>query len=458
MATPEKLPRPMVIAYAVPSIGIMWTQILFTNYFFKYSVDVLLVAPATIGWVLLVTRLWDAVSDPVVGFLTDATRSSAGRRRPWVFASAIPVALSGFLMWNPPVGLSQDLLVLWMFLAVLVWETAMTALFVPYMALGSEVSMNHHDRTRVAGYRHVFGGAGQLCVIGSVYLLTASESPRETAFWLLIGGGALAASLKMVGIWFVRENAVHAGRGSRHPLHAVRDVFSNPHLLRLVAIYFFEITSVAAIGLLASFVCQYVIGRAAFFPALLLVFQLSSYLSTPVVVTAARRFGKKTVWIGTVLVQAGGFAATFFIGTGDELYALACITVVGLGSAGGTVLGMSILADVVDYDEYRSGERKEALHYAAINIARKVSFASVTAFVGVAMEGIGFEPNADQTADALAGLSALFAGIPAVALVVSAGLLWSFGLTGEEHARVRAALDVRLVQANRDRLESSRPV
>ena len=82
----------------------------------------------------------------------------------------------------------------------------------------------------------------------------------------------------------------------------------------------------------------------------------------------------------------------------------------------------------------------------------------MTAFVGVAMEGIGFEPNADQTADALAGLSALFAGIPAVALVVSAGLLWSFGLTGEEHARVRAALDVRLAQANRDRLESSRPV
>ena len=66
----------MAIAFAVPSIGIMWTQILFTNYFFKFSVDVLLIAPATIGGILLATRLWDAISDPVVGFLTDRTKSA----------------------------------------------------------------------------------------------------------------------------------------------------------------------------------------------------------------------------------------------------------------------------------------------------------------------------------------------------------------------------------------------
>ncbi|MCH2170325.1 MFS transporter [Myxococcota bacterium] len=443
MSSEESLPRRMAMAYALPSAGLMWTQILFTNYFFKYSVDVLLIAPATIGTILLVTRLWDAVSDPAVGYLTDGTRSSAGRRRPWLLGSALPVALASLAMWSPPGSLSGTELMLWMFVAVALWETAMTTFFVPYMALGAEITMAHHDRTRIAGYRHILGGLGQFSVIGSVYLLTHAESPRDVAFWVVLVGGGVATSLMMGGVWFVRERASHRTRGARKPTGAFRDVIGNRHLRRLVTIYFFEISAVAAIGLLASFVCEYVVGNEGLFPLLLLVFQIASYVSTPLVVRLSRGLGKKRVWMACMSLQACGFAATAAAGAGDEFYLLACMALVGLGATGSMVLGMSIMADVVDYDELRSGERKEALHYAAINIARKVSFASVSALVGLAMESIGFEPNAHQTPETVAGLSALFAGIPAVALVVGIVLLVPFGLTESEHAKVRAELDAR---------------
>jgi len=433
----------MAIAYAIPSAGLMWTQILFTNYFFKYSVDVLLIAPATVGSILLVTRLWDAVSDPAVGYLTDATRSAAGRRRPWLLASALPVAIASFAMWNPPEALSNSELVLWMFIAVAIWETAMTTYFVPYMALGAEITMAHHDRTRVAGYRHILGGIGQLSVIASVYLLTHSESQRDVAFWVVLLGGALASSLMMGGICFVREPADHRSRRARHPLRAGRDIVANPHLRRLVFIYFFEVSGVAAIGLLGSFICQYVVGNPGLFAPMLLVQQSASYLSTPFLVRLSRRFGKKAVWIGAMALQASGFAATWSAGPGDEAFLLACMAVVGLGTSGSFVLGLSILADVADYDELHSGERKEALHYAAINISRKVSFAVVSALVGVAMESIGFQANAEQTPRTIEGLSALFAAIPALALGLAILLLASFRLTGAEHARLRETLDAR---------------
>jgi GPH family glycoside/pentoside/hexuronide:cation symporter len=104
---------------------------------------------------------------------------------------------------------------------------------------------------------------------------------------------------------------------------------------------------------------------------------------------------------------------------------------------------MSILADTVDFDDLQSGERKEALHYAAINIARKVSFASLTALVGVAMEWIGYVPNAEQTPEALLGLSTMFAGMPAALLLLAIVLLVGFGLTEDEHARIRVELDAR---------------
>jgi Na+/melibiose symporter-like transporter len=202
----------------------------------------------------------------MVGFLTDGTRSASGRRRPWILASTLPVALTTFFMWNPPRSLEGDALFWWMFVTIALWETAMTALYVPYIALGSEITMEHHDRTRIAGYRYVLGGIGQASVIASVFLLTNAESSdarRDVAFWLVSAGATVSTLLIAGGILRVRERPEHRERGARRPSRALRDVLRNRHLLRLVVIYFFEISSVAAIGLLLPFICEYVIGPPA---------------------------------------------------------------------------------------------------------------------------------------------------------------------------------------------------
>jgi len=436
----------MAFCYAIPAAGVAWTQLLFTNYIFKYSVDVLGIASATIGAILLLTRLWDAVSDPMVGYLSDRTQSRAGRRRPWLMASVVPVALTTYLMWNPPGALDADELFWWMFVTVALWETTMTALYVPYVALGSEITMAHHDRTRIAGYRHMFGGVGQACMLGSVYLLThagSTSEQREVAGWLIAVGATISAALIVGGTWGVRERPEHLARRARNPIRAVRDLLRNRHLAQLSFVYFFEISSVAAVALLAPFICEYVVGQAGLIVWVLGFYAAASFAATPLLVSRSRRIGKKKMWITTMVIQIVGFSATLFAGPGDAAYLIGCLVVVGLGSAGGLVLGMSILADTVDFGELQSGERKEALHYAAINIARKVSFASVSAVVGIAMQWIGYVPNVDQSSDTLWGMSALFAGIPVLALIISIVLLTRFRLDEAEHARVRDVLDAR---------------
>ncbi len=443
MVVHEKLTRSTAIAYAAPCASFMWIQLLYNNYILKYAVDVLLIPSATMGAILLATRLWDAVSDPLVAYLSDATRAEAGRRRPWILLGSLPVGLTTFALWNPPAALAGSLLVVWMVVAITLWETAMTTFSVPYFALGAEITMDHHDRTRIAGYRHVLGGLGALAATGSVYLLTSAAEPREVAFWLGLVGLPLAAGVVVVSIRRVHERPEHRLRGATHPLRAMTDVLHNVHLMWLAAIYFLEICGSAAIGVLAPFVAQYVIGSVVLFPVLLLAMQLTSYAATPLVVRLSRERGKKRVWSIALAVQAAGFLAMLGAGPGSSVLPIACFALLGLGVAGASVVGPSILADTVDYDEYRSGERKEALHYAAINITRKVAFGAMALLAGLALGWIGFEPNALQDADTEAALRRLFALVPAGALLLAIALLLFFRLDEAEHARIREALDRR---------------
>ncbi len=441
--TSQTLARRAAIAYALPSAGFMWLQLVYNHYVFKYAVDVLLIPSAVMGAILFGTRIWDAVSDPLVGYLTDGTRAASGRRRPWLLGSLGPVALATFLLWNPPGVLEGTLLVAWMLGAILLWETAMTSFSLPYYALGAEITMDHHDRTRVAGYRHVFGGFGQLAAIASVGMLTSAVAPRQTAFWLQLLGLPLVCGLMLVAILQLREPLEHRTRGARRSFGAFVDIVRNVHLMWLSAILFFEICGSAAIGVFAAFVCEYVIGSAGLFAVLLLAMQLASYAATPPVVKLSRRWGKKRAWAAAIVLQASGYLGMLGVGPGDAAWAIACFVLLGVGAAGASVAGLSIMADTVDYDEHRSGERKEAMHYSAINLTRKLAFGSMAMIGGLALGWIGFEPNAEQSADTLAALRRLFALLPGGAMLIALALLARFRLDEHEHARIRADLDAR---------------
>ncbi len=149
----EKLTTAIIWAYSAPRIAFGIMGILFATYLMKFSTDVLLIAPAVMGMLIAASRLWDAVSDPLVGYLSDNTRSRYGRRRIWMFYSAIPIGIGLIMMWSPPTGLVNLELVIWMGIALLVYETASTAFYVPHGALGVELTPNYHERTRLFGYK-----------------------------------------------------------------------------------------------------------------------------------------------------------------------------------------------------------------------------------------------------------------------------------------------------------------
>ncbi len=450
----ERLSRRVLWLYSLPRIGIGIMGILFATYLMKFATDVLLIAPAAMGTLIAASRLWDAVSDPMVGYLSDRTRSPMGRRRSWMFGAAVPMGLGLVLIWSPPAGLGAVGLVVWMGLALLVYETASTAFFIPHGALGVELTPSYHERTRLFGWGHMIGALGMVLGLASLQLMNTAEDKRSFAFGLSIVAGTVVAAIILWSTRRLPERADYQGRGGRGGLTPFADVFRNRHARLLLIVFGIETFGAASIGMLVPYLVEYVIPMRELMVPLLAAYIVPQFALTPLWIALARRFGKKRLWIFSMLLSATAFAGFFPIReTGPLIWILAF----ALGVAGGcgAVVAPSVKADVIDYDEFQSGERKEGAYLAIWNLVRKSS-ASLTAFVtGWALQISGFEPGVEQNEDAKLAIRALFSLLPASCYLVGTLLFARFAFNEREHAEVRAELEAR--RASRDRQSPPAP-
>ncbi|MDG2002229.1 MAG: glycoside-pentoside-hexuronide (GPH):cation symporter [Novosphingobium sp.] len=440
----ERLPLGALLAYGVPTAGASFIAFLLTLYIFKYATDVLLIAPAAMGLIFAVARIWDAISDPLVGYLSDRTQTRFGRRRPWLFGAVIPFALVPVMMWSPPEHLDGLWLIVWMTVAILAYETVLTIFFVPHLALGGELSMDRHERTRVFAFRQVAWSLGFFACVGAVYLLTTAEDKRAMAFILSGVGGLGAAGLILFGAIRLREHASHIGRGAASPLSAFKDVMSNPPARMLIFVFLIENLGIATLGIMAPYFMQYVIKAESAYSLMLLFHFVPSLLMIPVGVMLARRYGKRLVWGISMVISGISYGASIFAGEGDVVWVMFWVTGTGIAVGVASVVGPSLQADVIDYDEHRTGERKEGAYFALWNFVRKAATGITGALAGFALQMTGFEPNMEQTEGTLLSIRFLYAGVPAIAMLLGATLYFTrFRFDEADHLRIRAELNER---------------
>ena len=414
--------------------------ILVNIYLLKFATDVLLIAPATMGLLFGVTRLWDAGADPIVGFLTDRTRSRHGRRRPWILASSLPLAVTFAMLWAPPRALSGEPLLFWIAAALLLFYTAIAMLEVAHAALGAELTDAYHERTRVFGVRRVVFGLGTLAAVAALAAFDALPEPRRTGLVVGLCGGAFAFATTTWMVARVRERAEFQGRGSDHPLRAFADVWRNPHARVLLVVFMIQQLGVTSLMTIMPFLSQYVLHTPSWTFAYILALFLSAIVGVPLWLRLAPHVNKKTGLIAAMAVIGTAISTLWFAGEGDIGLVLAISALGGLASSGTDVLFPSIQADAIDWDELRTGERKEGAYFAAWAFASKGAGALASALVGFALAAVGFVPNAVQTPEAEHGLRLLAALGPAVLYALGIALFLRFRLGEREHAEIQAAL------------------
>lgn len=439
MSAPGRLPLATLLSYAPPAFG-LGAPLFFVQFFFlKFSTDVLLLAPATIGAVFAVSRLWDAVLDPVIGTWSDRTRTRFGRRRPFM-AAAIPLSAATFLMlWSPPASLSTGATTLWAIVALYGFYAGFSAYAIPHFALGAELVDDYHDRSRVYGVRNASFMLGLIPAFGCLQLVNNAADPRAMALVVAAVGALLISALLLVPLR-VRERPEFQRAPAASSVRAMRDVLRNPHARRILSVQFLDSLGIGVLGVLGPYVAQYVLKRMDLIAALPGVYTACLLASIPLWVIASRRFGKRQAWTVAMVGMALSFGATVFVGENDVVPLLAMLVLAGLFGGCGGPIGASMLADVIDADELTTGERKEGAYTAAFTFAFQVGSGITVAVIGFALSLSGFVPNVDQAPAVVWTMKLLFAGTPLVMLSIGALVLRRYSLDQHEHERIRKEL------------------
>lgn len=453
--TPGRVPWPTIISYGAPAVGAGYMYLLLNLYVMKFSTDVLLIAPAVMGLIFAISRVWDAISDPIVGYLSDRTVSRFGRRRTWIVGSLIPISAVFVMVFSPPVGMGEVGLVTWMALGVIGFYSAMTVFFVPHLSLGAELSDNYHERSRLFGMRHAFYTIGSILALVSMKLLIDAEQESGTAVRELAVDLAMIASLFMAimivfAVTRINERQDFQGRVNNNPFHAFADVWRNVHARLLIVITFIENVGSAAIAVLTLYVMQYVVGAPQWAPLAILCYMIPSVLSVPMWIPLSRRYGKVKLWMFSMILTGISFGGMFSLPFIDSVEArLATVFVLaafaGLAAGCGGTLGPSVQGDVIDYDEHLTGERKEGSYFAAWNFVYKSATGVMLLLTGFVLQVFGFMPNEEQTLTTKIAMVSLYGIFPLVCCSIGAALFSRFKLDEGAYSQIRAELDSRKI-------------
>ncbi len=444
----QRLSHGFKFRFALAELGLATLRASADFFLLFYFTDIVSINPAIAASALLFGKLtWDAVNDPLVGYLSDRTTSRFGRRRVWMLATAVPVALATWLQFSLPQGLTG----LTAFLAVLItfWlkDTFVTVAIVAYNALAPEVTQDYGERSSVAAYRgaasvtgYLLGAAGTTAVVG---LLRGFGLSRQAA-WSGTGGlwGLVMLAALLITTLSVRERPGLAKRaGHASWLHSVRLCFKNRPFVILLAVFMlgnFAFTMQAA---LLPYLIQYQLGMAG---------QLSTILATSLVTTGlfllparllADRINKgPTYAVGLSIAALGFIGAYFFLPYHATPWVYLVAFILGLGFSAHWVMPFAMMPDVMEYDERLTGQRREGVYYGISNFLTKLAIALGTAVPGWVLAGFGYVPNAVQTPTALLGIRLFYSIVPAAVMLICVPILIRYPVTRASHAALMAEL------------------
>jgi GPH family glycoside/pentoside/hexuronide:cation symporter len=443
-ARSEKLSFWTKVAYAIGDLpNSVGPGTIVPFWYLFFLTDVAHLNPALAGVTVLIGGIWDAINDPLVGLLSDRTRTRWGRRRPYLLFGALPYGVTFALMWIVPPIQNQVFLCLYFALIYILFDTAFTFVGCPYTALTPELTLDHDERTSLTTYRmFVSIVTGLLAAVGFALVFEGTPD-RQTAFLVMgVVCGALFVPTVLVAFFGTRERAEFQIEPPPRPLEGLRFVMRNREWWYTLGM---RLTSWMPVDIASAVFAYYLIYwiemdemGASLVQAVILA---SATVCLPLILWMARRWEKKTAFIIAIGSWAIVMLGTLLVPQGARPLAYLIALLVGPGVSAAHVLPTAMSADALEVDELASGKRQEGIYAGFEVFVRKLSTKLVLAGFGPILAWAGYVENAAQQGPrALMAIRVLIAFVPAVILVGAVVIAWAYPLTRTRHQEIQVEL------------------
>jgi GPH family glycoside/pentoside/hexuronide:cation symporter len=437
--TPNPLPLSVRLAFGMPSFAGAAMAIPLAIHLTIFYSDVVLVP---LGWIALakaISRAFDAMTDSVMGWITDRTRSRWGRRRPYMAIGAPAAALAFVALFAPPETLTPAAAGTWLLACYVLYYLFHTIYLIPHYGLGPELTQDYHERSRLYGLSEAFtvGGTMVAAVLPSV--LVARLGDREGYFAFAVIFGVLLTGLYGYLVWRVRERADFSERPPNPLVPGVRRVMRNPVFRILLAVYVAGAITGAIPGMLIPYYTTYVLkpeDPTFWLSIFLLVYFASGFVLLPAWIWAARRWGKKPVWLASFLSAVTGSLGIFFIQEGQLLLTGVLLAWAGSSFGARLFLAPAIQADVIDYDELHTGKRREAQYGALWSLMTKFTVIPSMSIPLAVLETLGYTPNVEQSETVKLAIRAMLGLAPAACALLAFVIACFYPISESVHRRI----------------------
>ena len=444
------LPNATLFSYGISDFPVMFAtmpMMLYLNVYYAGEMGLDLI---DMGNLLLFARIFDLITDPLVGYLSDHTKTRWGRRKPWMVASLPFLMIGLYKVLVPDEGADIWYLLTWIMVMWLGW----TMLMIPYYAWGAELTADYDDRTRVTGWRAAMGSLGQLAAIGF---------PVIAATWFQLDGfagimriTAYASMILMPLAVLITVSTVKEAPNTRAPAMQLFDglkVMANNGSFRwLVIAFMISSLGVSVLMPMNAFYATAALGAAQNDVPLLMLFgSVAGLMGIPFWVAVSRRFGKHRAWIGGFFWVTAFSPMYLFLGPGDFWFMIPFAVLSAFGTGSFVALPNSMKADVIDIDTARTGENRAAMFFSAWSLATKLA-SSLGGSLGLwALGWVGFDASLGigNTPDAIMGMKYVYALLPAAIFILAGIVIWNYPLNKERQKRIRAAIDRREIRRAR---------
>ncbi len=442
---PTKLKFSTKLAYGIGELSGSLPSNILVFFFLFFLTDIAGLKPGVAGIIVMIGKIWDAINDPLIGWFSDRTRSRFGRRYPWMILGSIPLGFSCVLLWTIAPSNDQTIQIIYYTIIALVFYTAFTAVLLPYSALSAELTQDYNDRTNLISFRSAFSIGGSILSLILAELIFSWVNNEQKQYLIL---GLMAGLIAIISIYisvfgtYQRYTKVTQSYPNYHRSSSLsfkekfRLILTNFPFICVMMIYLCSWLSVQTIAaILPYFVINCMGLTEEHFTRMAIAVQGTALMMMMVWNYLSHRLGKKVIYLMgipfTIIAELG-----LFLLQPDQVTLMYIIAILaGIGIATAYIVPWSMLPDVVDLDQLKTGERREGIFFAFVVQLQKIGIAVALFVVGKILDSAGYVPGSpgQQPDTALWAIRMIIGPLPITLLIISLVFAYLYPITQTIH-------------------------